>query len=92
MDILHKLEGKIQQNGVGDPEPTYKIAQGYAVLGDKISALRALRQTIQNGFFSYPYFMTDPLLTNIRNEPQFTQEMLVARRRYQDFRSKFFGR
>src|ERR1700752_1746325 len=36
LDLLRELEGKITQRGVGDPEATYKIAQAYVVLGDKI--------------------------------------------------------
>jgi hypothetical protein len=60
--ILRQLESKIQQRGVGDPEATYKIAHAYAVLGDKVSALRMLGYSIENGFFSYPYFMGIPFL------------------------------
>jgi tetratricopeptide (TPR) repeat protein len=90
LEILHKLETKIEQRGVGDPEATYKIAQSYAVLSDKASALRMLRYSIQNGFFSYPYFLRDPLLDNIRHEAQFAQLMSIARQRHQVFRRKFF--
>jgi hypothetical protein len=52
LDLLSGLESKIRERGVGDPEATYKIAQAYAVLGDKISAMRVLRTTVQSGFFS----------------------------------------
>ena len=41
--MLHVLEKKIGERGVGDPEATYKIAQAYSILGDKVSALRVLR-------------------------------------------------
>ena len=90
LEILHQLEDKIQQRGVGDPEATYKIAQAYAVFGDKTSAMRMLRYSIQNGFFSYPYFIRDPLLDKIRGEPQFPQLMNIARQRYEAFKAKFF--
>ncbi|MBV9268310.1 MAG: tetratricopeptide repeat protein [Acidobacteriaceae bacterium] len=89
-ELLHDAEGRILQRGVGDPEATFKIAQSYAVLGDKASALRTLRQSIQNGFFCYPYFLMDPLLANIRSEPQFSEEMNIARQRYEAFKTKFF--
>ena len=56
-------------------EAVYKIAQVYAVLGDKTSALRVLRRSIENGFFPYAYFLTDPLLDNLRGEPQFSDLM-----------------
>jgi DNA-binding winged helix-turn-helix (wHTH) protein/TolB-like protein len=90
LELLRELERKIQQRGIGDPEGTYKIAESYAVLGDKDSALRMLRFSIEHGFFAWPYFQKDPLLTNIRNEPQFAELMTIARNRYQAFEQKFF--
>jgi tetratricopeptide (TPR) repeat protein len=90
LGILRQAEEKIQRRGVGDPEASYKIAQAYAVLGDKESALRMLRYSTDNGFFSYPYFQTDPLLGSIRDEPQFGQLMNSARTRYEAFRRAFF--
>src|ERR1700733_7735752 len=38
LGLLNGLERQIRERGVGDPEATYKIAEAYAVLGDKISA------------------------------------------------------
>jgi TolB-like protein len=90
LEILHRLESMIQERGVGDPEGTYKVAQAYAVLGDKASATRALRTTIENGFFPYPYFVTDPLLDTLRHEPQFGELMNLARQRHEAFKAKFF--
>jgi tetratricopeptide (TPR) repeat protein len=88
--LLHDLERKIEQHGVGDPEGTYKIAEAYAVLGDKDSALRMLRYSIEHGFFASPYFRSDPLLANIREEPQFALLMDVATRRHESFKRQFF--
>jgi len=88
--LLHDLERKIEQHGVGDPEGTYKIAEAYAVLGDKESALRMLRYSVEHGFFAWPYFRSDPLLANIRDEPQFVVLMGVAHSRHESFRQQFF--
>lgn len=88
--ILRDLQNTIERRGVGDPEATYKMAEGYAVLGDNASALQALRVSIEGGFFSYPYFVRDPLLANARNMPGFPLVMTSARERYQAFRKKFF--
>jgi DNA-binding winged helix-turn-helix (wHTH) protein/TolB-like protein len=90
LETLRKLESKIQRGGVIDPEATYKIAQAYAELGDKASGLRMLRYSIEHGFFPYPYFVTDPLLERIRNEPEFAQFMNIARERHTAFKIKFF--
>ena len=51
------------------------MAQAYAVLGDKVSALHMLRHSIEGGFFCYPYFEHDPLLQNLRDEPEFQSLM-----------------
>jgi tetratricopeptide (TPR) repeat protein len=91
LDLLSRLESKIREQGVGDPEATYKIAQAYAVLGDKTSALCVLRTSVESGFFSYPYIAKDPLLSDLHSEPEFTQILNVARQRYDAFRNSFAG-
>jgi TolB-like protein len=91
LKVLRQTEDKIEARGVGDPEAIYKIAQAYAVLGDKVSALRVLRLSIENGFFPYPYFMADPLLDNLRSEGEFTQIMDEAERRHESFKTRFFS-
>ena len=90
LEILRGLENKIGERGVGDPEGMYKISQAYSILGDKPSALRVLRRSIEGGFFCYPYFTTDPLLNGLRNEPEFNALLNVARQRHEAFKSKFF--
>jgi DNA-binding winged helix-turn-helix (wHTH) protein/TolB-like protein len=90
LNLLGGLERKIRERGVGDPEGTYKIAQAYAVLGDRISAMRALRMSVESGFFSYPYLSKDPLLNDLRREPEFDQTLSTARQRHEAFKSAFF--
>jgi tetratricopeptide (TPR) repeat protein len=90
LDLLRELESKIRQRGVGDPEAIYKIAQAYAVLGDKTSALRMLRMSVEAGFFSYPYIARDPLLSDLHGAAEFAQVLNVARQRYEAFKNSFF--
>ncbi|MBV8834665.1 MAG: winged helix-turn-helix domain-containing protein [Acidobacteriaceae bacterium] len=90
LQILHELEAKIEKRGVGDPEASYKIAQAYAVLGDRSSALRAFRFSIDSGFFPYPYFARDPLIDSLRNLPEFPRLLDAARQRHLAFQKKFF--
>ncbi|WP_433965886.1 winged helix-turn-helix domain-containing tetratricopeptide repeat protein [Tunturiibacter gelidiferens] len=87
--VLHALEAKINEHGVVDPEAMYKIAQAYALTGDKPSALRVLRHSIENGFFPYPYFATDPLLDSLRSEAEFSKLMDAARQRHEEFKRRF---
>ena len=88
--LLRKTERLIHESGVTDSELVYKVAQAYAVLGDKPSALHMLQHAIQGGFFCYPYFLRDPLLDNIRREPGFEPQMQEARRRHEEFKARFF--
>src|SRR6202042_3300702 len=77
LEILTGLETKIREREVGDPEAAYKIAQAYAVLGAKASAIRLLRRSLESGFFCYPYIAADPLLSGLRNEPEFGKILKV---------------
>jgi DNA-binding winged helix-turn-helix (wHTH) protein/TolB-like protein len=88
---LSGLERKIGERGVGDPEATYKIAEAYAVLGDKTSALRVLRESVESGFFGYPYIAKDPLLNDLHSELEFSQILGIARQRHEAFKSSFYG-
>ena len=89
LGTLRTVEAKINHRGVGDPEASYKIAQAYAVLGDKPAALRVLKRSIETGFFSYPYFLSDPLLESLRNENEFRLVMNIARQRHEQFVKTF---
>jgi serine/threonine protein kinase/TolB-like protein/tetratricopeptide (TPR) repeat protein len=90
LDLLHQTEEEMEELGVSDAESMFKIAQAYAVLGNKPAALHALSHTIEGGFFCYPCFVTDPLLANIRNEPESERLMEEARLRHEQFKSRFF--
>jgi len=90
LEILRAAENKVNARGVGDSEAIYKIAQAFAVLGDRQSALRMLKHSIDNGFFPYPYFMSDPFLNNVRSESQFSELMESARQRHETFKKSFF--
>jgi DNA-binding winged helix-turn-helix (wHTH) protein/TolB-like protein len=91
LDLLRGLENTIIQRGVGDPEATYKIAQAYAILGDRPSAIRALRMSVESGFFSYPYLAKDPLLKDLHGEPEFDRILNLARQRHEAFKRSFFS-
>lgn len=90
LELLHATEKRILDSGVTDAEGLYKVAQAYAVLGDKASAMLMFHRTIEGGFFPYPYFEHDPLLDNIRNEPEFSVLMREAQERHEQFKAKLF--
>jgi serine/threonine protein kinase/TolB-like protein len=89
LELLHVTEKRILESGVSDSESLYKVAQAYAVLGDKASAILMFHRTVEGGFFPYPYFERDPLLTNLRREPEFGVLMNEARERHEEFKTRF---
>jgi DNA-binding winged helix-turn-helix (wHTH) protein/TolB-like protein/Tfp pilus assembly protein PilF len=84
IDVLNKMAPET------DGEVLYKIAQAYAVLGNKSSSLQAFQRSVDQNFFCYSYFQQDPLLENIRGEPEFAQVLAQSRRKHDDFQRKFF--
>jgi hypothetical protein len=90
LEIVQEIENTISARGAGDPEAIYKLAQAYTVLGDKRSALRVMRNSIEGGFFSYPYIVADPLLHPLKNETEFGQLVAMARQRHEAFKHSFF--
>jgi TolB-like protein len=90
LKLLERTEDKIEERGVSDAEGMYKVAQAYAVLGDKASALHTLRHSIGGGFFCYPYFVRDPMLQSLRGEPEFQALMDQALHRHEQFKATFF--
>ena len=68
----------------------YKVAQAYAALGDPVSATRMLGESIEKGFFAYPYFSADPLLASLRDQPDFSRLMKLSEARHQAFKKAFF--
>ena len=88
--LLRTVESKINARGVGDPEAMYKLAQAYAVLGDRASAMRILERSIESGFFPYPYFERDPLLASLKEDPGFADLMHRTRQRHEEFKGSFF--
>jgi tetratricopeptide (TPR) repeat protein len=90
LGVLRDVEREIEQKGVGDSEAVYKVAQAYAVLGERGSALRVLRRSIETGFFCYGYVKSDPLLESLRTEPELNSLLEIAHNRHESFRSAFF--
>lgn len=88
--LLNKTQRLITEGGVTDSELVYKVAQAYAVLGDKTAAVHMFQEAVRGGFFCYPYFERDPLLDGIRHQPGFDEQMLEAHRRHEEFKARFF--
>jgi hypothetical protein len=90
LELLNTIENKLEKDPFGDGELSYKLAECYSLMGDKLSALRLLKKSIDRGFFCYPYFISDPLLENIRGEAQYTVLIEATRQRHERFKQMFF--
>ncbi len=90
IEVLRDVEREIEQKGVGDAEATYKVAQAFAAVGERDSALRVLRRSIETGFFCYDYFKSDPLLESVRAMPECDGLLEIARERHEQFQRAFF--
>jgi serine/threonine-protein kinase len=88
--LLQECEAKAMGSGVIDGEAVYKIAQAYSLLGDKMASIQALRKSIENGFFCYPYMARDPLLQNLQSDPEFQKVLRLAQQRHEVFKARFF--
>jgi len=92
LEALSSIEKAVFERGVGDPEAFYKVAQAYLAAGDRASALRVLRSSIEDGFFCYPYIVQDPLLETLHGDREFVRLLDTARTRHEAFKAAFFGR
>jgi hypothetical protein len=90
LPVSEAVKEKIAARGAGDPEAMYKIAEAYAMLGDRPAAVRALSASIEGGFFSYPYIVIDPLLEGLHRDDDFQRQLTAARQRHEAFKRRFF--
>ena len=49
-----------------------------------------MRRSIENGFFPYPYFATDPFLNTLRGDSEFARLLTAANERHEKFKRSFF--
>ena len=83
-----ELMKEVEKSAGDDGEMSYKMAQAYAQLGDRESALRLLRRSIALNFYPYSYFVRDPMLEPVRRDPGYAAAMELARQRQQAFLSR----
>lgn len=86
-----ELMKSLDQSGGNDGEMLYKMAQAYAQLGEKASAIRLLRKSIESNFYPLAYFSHDPLLEPLHTETEYATVMEVARERQETFLKRLHG-
>jgi DNA-binding winged helix-turn-helix (wHTH) protein/TolB-like protein/Tfp pilus assembly protein PilF len=79
-----------RENPTSDGEMLYKVAQAYALLGDKASALRSLRGAINHNFYCHACLIRDPLLDPIRGETEYAVLLKQALKLHDSFCQRYF--
>jgi tetratricopeptide (TPR) repeat protein len=87
LQYVKKIE---QETPTDDGEMLYKLAQVYALLGDKPSALRSLRAAIDHNFYCHACFLRDPLLGAIRGEAEYAVLVNRGLDLHEAFRRRYF--
>jgi len=87
---LQYLKEVDQKTPTVDGEMLYKVAQAYALLGDKPSALRLLRGAIDHKFYCHACLIRDPLFESIRGEAEYADLTKRALEFHEAFRGRYF--
>ena len=85
-----KTNFKWEQAKPFDSESLYSIASNYGLLGEAAGCVRALRKAVEGGFFCYPFFLTDPFLDSVRDNPEFHKVLALAKEKHEAFKKKYF--
>ena len=82
---------KLDESGPMDSAVLFLIAESYATLEDSKNSLRVLRQAVEGGFFCYPFFLTDPFLDPVRDDPEFQKILALAKEKHEAFKQKYYA-
>ena len=68
---------------------TYNLARIYALGGKGEESVKWLRETVKEGFSSYPLFARDPFLDRIRKDAVFLQFLAEMKTRWEGYQREF---
>jgi len=85
-----KLLQSVENGSYVDHHVAYSMGVAYAQLGDFAEAHRWLTRSAQTGFPCYPWFVQDPLLKPLRDDPG-SQNFLNQLRKVWDANKKRYG-
>jgi tetratricopeptide (TPR) repeat protein len=87
--VLSQLVLQRRQTGARDGELTFKVAQLYALLGDRASAAEQAELAIAQGFFCVACFEGDAWLGEVLADPAVARALQRARDRHRAFGRRF---
>ncbi|MCO4798700.1 MAG: winged helix-turn-helix domain-containing protein [Colwelliaceae bacterium] len=80
---------KLDASNIKDSEPLFYWAGLFAMLGDSEGALKLLNQSIENGYFNYPYLTNYSFLNSIRHMPEFQEILSKIKVKHENFKAKY---
>jgi TolB-like protein/Tfp pilus assembly protein PilF len=86
-----RLTEKWEATDPYDAEVWYNIANTYALLGEKAGCQRALRRSVEGGFFCYAYMMKDPLLESLREDSDIKSMLELAKSKSELFKPTYLN-
>ena len=87
--IVQQIARQRHDLGAHDGEMTYKQAQLLSLAGYREAALDQLEVAVDQGFFSYPYLVSDPVTAELRDDPRFLEIIAEAEARHLAFGQRF---
>ncbi len=86
---LAELIETLEARNILDPEMSYRLVHFYCFAKQPEKALKALRISVEGGFFNYPYISTDPFLESIRATKEFQTILSSMKTRHLAFKQRF---
>ncbi len=68
-----QLTKKVREAGATDHDISYWLATAYLLQGRQVEAFRWLQTAVDLGNENYPWFETDPNLSDVHNDPRFIE-------------------
>ncbi len=87
---LHVLD-RWEQTNPYDSEIIFFISRLYCLHSNKEKGLRLLRKAVESGFYCYPFFLIDPFLDSVRDDPEFQEVLTLAKKKHEAFKQKYFA-
>lgn len=82
---------ELEAADINDAETNFYWARYYAVLGDKKGCFRLLRRAVNNGYFNYPFMLSEPFyFDSVRQDPEFKELLARVKKKHLDFKLKYF--
>lgn len=74
-----------------DGEIKYGLACLFGYIDDQKKCIKYLNNAVKGGFYNYPFFLIDPFLDSVRNDPEFHEVLALAKEKHEDFKQKYFA-